>query len=159
MDLTFTTAEGKFNVRVVAVIVKDEKLLCTYHADRNEYTLPGGRLRFAETAEDGVLRETKEEMGISAKIVRPLWVVQNFFTEKNSGIRRHEFNFYYLLDITETSLLQAPDRFFTEDEGSLHEFVFLPFAELKNVRIHPAFLPDCIYDLPQTPILLSTVRE
>ena len=43
-----------------------------------------------ETAEDAVVREMEEELEIQAKIVRPLWLNQGFFTEDVDRLNYHE---------------------------------------------------------------------
>ena len=81
MDITFDTECGRFNYRVCAVIINDNKLLAMHDENSPYYYLPGGRVSLHETAENAVLREIKEELEIDAKIIRPLWVNQSFFNE------------------------------------------------------------------------------
>ena len=81
MDLTFKTENGRFNYRVCAVIVNENRLLAMRDENSPYYYLPGGRVALHETAEHAVLREIKEELEIDAKIIRPLWFNQGFFTE------------------------------------------------------------------------------
>ncbi|MDE1857000.1 MAG: NUDIX domain-containing protein [Candidatus Micrarchaeota archaeon] len=48
----------------VAAIIRDRKLLVVRNAGRNIWTLPGGHVEKGETAEQCVLREVKEELGL-----------------------------------------------------------------------------------------------
>ena len=76
MDITYTSGNDKFNYRVCAMIISDGKILAM-HDDRSPYFyLPGGRVTHGETAEDAVIREVQEELGITANIERPLWLNQ-----------------------------------------------------------------------------------
>ena len=86
MDITFDTGAGRFNYRVAAVLLDGERILAM-HDERSPYFyLPGGRVRMGERAEDAVLREVREELGIEAKILRPLWLSQAFFNEDVTGL-------------------------------------------------------------------------
>lgn len=78
MDITFKTPEGRFNYRACAVIVHDERLLVMKDNRSPYFYLPGGRVLLHETAESAVLREVREELGVEAVIIRPLWMVQSF---------------------------------------------------------------------------------
>ena len=99
MDISFEAGGGKFNYRVCAVIIKDKKILAMTDERSPYYYLPGGRVKFGETAENAVLRELYEEVGISAKINRPLWINQAFFTEETGNTEYHELCIYFLVDI------------------------------------------------------------
>lgn len=60
-----------------AVIVDDQErvLLALWNeADEKKWTLPGGGVEFAESAEDGALREVLEETGYHARLGRLLGV-------------------------------------------------------------------------------------
>ncbi|MBQ8523994.1 MAG: NUDIX domain-containing protein [Clostridia bacterium] len=48
-----------------------------------------------ETAENAVIRELQEELGVTAKIARPLWLNQAFFTEDVDNLRYHELCIYH----------------------------------------------------------------
>ena len=87
MDITFKSGDEKFNYRVCAMIISEGKILAM-HDDRSPYYyLPGGRVALGETAEMAVIREVQEELGVTPRIVRPLWLNQAFFTEDVDHLR------------------------------------------------------------------------
>ena len=105
MDITYVSNRKKFNYRVCAIIISNNKILAM-HDERSPYFyLPGGRVQMGETAEHAVVREVEEELNITPKIIRPLWLNQSFFTEDVDKLNYHEICIYYLMDISETGLL------------------------------------------------------
>lgn len=60
-----------------------------------EWSIPGGRLEWGESARDGALRELREETGVEAEIVALIDVVDGIFTSRTSAdVTRH----YVLID-------------------------------------------------------------
>lgn len=82
MDISFEAGNEKFNYRVCAVILNDGKILAMQDERSPYFYLPGGRVKLGETAEVAVVREIKEELNITARIVRPLWLNQSFFQRR-----------------------------------------------------------------------------
>ena len=138
----------KFNYRVCAMIISGEKILAM-HDDRSPYYyLPGGRVAIGETAEKAVIREVQEELGVTPKIIRPLWLNQAFFTEDVDNLHYHELCIYFLMDIADTDLL-ARGKQFTSNEGHrTHTFEWLEFDRLKDEYFYPLFLKKDIFNLP-----------
>lgn len=158
MDITFKTPEGRFNYRACAVIIHDGKLLAMKD-DRSPYFyLPGGRVALHETAEGAVLREVREELGIEAAILRPLWMVQNFFTEDVTGERFHELCMYYLMDVTGTVLLSRGESFAGPEREKGHRFIWLPFDQVETAYLYPLFLKRHIRSLPERLTLLTEIE-
>ena len=158
MDITFETEAGRFNYRVCAVLLDRGRILAM-HDERSPYFyLPGGRVRMGERAEDAVLREVREELGIEARIVRPLWLSQSFFNEDVAHVDYHELCLYFLLDISGTDLLSRGDRFRGPELRHVHDFEWLPFDRLREEYFYPLFLKTEIFHLPEQ-LTLRTDRE
>ena len=158
MDISFVTGVGKFNYRACAVIISDGKLLAMHDERSPYYYLPGGRVRMGETAEAAVVREVREELEITAKILRPLWLNQAFFTEDVDGLRYHELCLYFLMDISCTDLLSRGERFILPERQHTHTFEWLPFDRLEKEYFYPLFLKKAIFHLPET-LTLRTELE
>ena len=149
MDLSFICDEQKFNYRVAAIIIDDHKILAM-HDERSPYFyLPGGRVTLGETAESAISRELREELHITAKIVRPLWLNQAFFTERIDKLRYHELCIYFLIDVAKTDLLERGNRFIMTEGKRTHVFEWLEFDRLKDEYFYPLFLKKEIFNLPQ----------
>ena len=145
MDISFKTPEGRFNYRVCGVIIRNGKLLAMQDGVVPYSYLPGGRVQLHETAEDAVLREIREEMNLEARIIRPLWLSQSFFTEDTSGERFHEICIYYLLELPGI----ADENFSFMENGRRNRFEWIPFGDLKEKYLYPEFIKDRIWNLPE----------
>ena len=122
MDLSFKCDNKKFNYRVCAMIISDNRILAM-HDERSPYFyLPGGRVAMEETAEQAVIREVQEELEITPKIIRPVWLNQAFFTEDVDNLRYHELCIYFLMDVSETDLLNNGDTFTKTEGNHIHVF-------------------------------------
>ncbi len=148
MDISYRVENEKFNYRVCAMMIADGKILAMQDERSPYYYLPGGRVAMGETAEAAVIREVQEELGVTPKISRPLWLNQAFFTEDVDGLHYHELCIYFLMDISDTDLLSRGEKF-TELEGSTtHRFEWLEFDRLQNEYFYPLFLKKDIFNLP-----------
>ncbi len=161
MDISFQTANGKFNDRVCGMIISNGKILAMHDQRSPYYYLPGGRVQIGETCEEAVVRELREELGIEASIIRPLWLNQAFFTEDVDHLRYHELCLYFLMDISGTDLLSRGDQFACTDaeNGKMLRFEWLPFERLKDEYFYPLFLKEKIFDLPDALTLLTNREE
>lgn len=158
MDISYTHENNKFNYRVCAIIINENKILAMKDERSPYYYLPGGRVNIGETAEDAVIREVKEELEINAKINRPLWLNQAFFTEDVNHLDYHEICIYFLMDISKTDLLNKGEKFTLHEGVHIHEFEWLPFKSLSNKYFYPLFLKKEIFNLPEN-FIIRTEKE
>ena len=101
-----------------------------------------------ETAEQAVIREVEEELSITPKISRPLWLNQAFFKEDVDGLKYHELCIYFLMDITDTDLMSKGSKFTLREGHHTHNFEWIDFNRLDNEYFYPLFLKNEIYNLP-----------
>ena len=158
MDISFNTGNDKFNYRVCAMIISNGKILAMRDERAPYYYLPGGRVAMGETAENAVIRELQEELGVTPKILRPLWLNQAFFTEDVDKLRYHEICIYFLMDITDTALLSRGEHFTTKEGTRTHNFEWLAFEQLKDEYFYPEFLKKDIFNLPNVFTIRSEIE-
>ena len=148
MDLSFKVEHQKFNYRVCAMLISDNRILAM-RDDRSPYFyLPGGRVTMGETAEQAVIREMQEELGVTPKIIRPVWLNQAFFTEDVDHLRYHELCIYFLMDASQTDLRKRGETFTGIEGEHPHVFEWLEFSRLKDEYFYPLFLKNEIFNLP-----------
>ena len=153
MDITMKTQEGLFNFRVCAVMLNEGNILAMMDDRSPYYYLPGGRVQLHETMEDAVVREVREELGIDARIGRPLWLNQGFFKEDVSGEQFHEICMYYLMDFTGTPLLSRGKKFIQNEGNRVHEFEWLPLEGLESMYFYPKFIKRKELKIPESLVI------
>lgn len=150
MDITFQHNQQKFNYRVCGMMIHDGKILAMQDGRSPYFYLPGGRVKLGETAEEAVIRELGEELGIAPKIIRPLWLCQSFFRKEVDKLHYHELCIYFLMDIGDTDLLKKGENFTMQEGEHSHVFTWLAFEELESAYFYPLFLKKDIFHLPDS---------
>src|SRR3989344_5095980 len=72
-------------MRVVAIIIKDDKILLIHRIKNGQeyYVFPGGALEEGETSEEAIARELKEELGIDIKPDKLVFQIVNRGVEES----------------------------------------------------------------------------
>ncbi len=92
--------EREFEICARAVIVIDDRFLVCKRKSKEYFFFPGGHVEFFEKAENALKRELKEELDIEInKKMVLMGIGENMYKQDNE--RRHEVNFFYLIDPSE----------------------------------------------------------
>ena len=146
-DWIFTTEEYICDLRVAAVLVKDNKILVQRDKDGSEYALPGGHVKIGETLEAGLIRETMEEMGVQIECKKLLWSEECFW--EWNGRQAHNISFYYWIELCDG--LEIPDtgEFVSQKDNCNVVIGWMPIEQIQNVTIYPEFIKKEIYRLDE----------
>ena len=137
-DWLFTTENYICDLRTVAVLVKDSKILVQREKDGSQYALPGGHVKIGETLEAGLIRETQEEMGVKIECKRMLWSEECFW--EWNGKKAHNVAFYYLIELCDSSEIPDNGEFVSHKDNCDVVIGWMPIEEIQNVVIYPEFL-------------------
>lgn len=146
LDLTFNVSKGKFNYRVGAIIIKNNKLLVVKNNKASYFYSVGGRVKYNETCEEAIKREIKEELGIYMEIDRAIFFHEQFFDEKDSNEHFHEIAMYFLMkvpnNINDIRCSSVTDNDIEE------ELVWIPIDKLDKYIVFPNFFKTELLNLP-----------
>lgn len=131
-DISWHSPYGTFNLRVAAILTRGEEiLLCTVEG-LGYWFLPGGRVRFGESAGAALARELAEEVGHEFEAAELALVVENIYGGTHT---EHEIGLYYRL-----AWPAALPRDDLRGDEPGHTFRWAPAAELGSLPFEPARL-------------------
>lgn len=134
--------DQRFSVLVAAIAVRDRRVLLLQRSEREKF-LPGawgvpcGKIEFGEELEDAVLREMKEESGLSGT-VRGL-VGSSRFMSKKDGVNLHNIQLNYVVTALEGSV---------QLDKSSQDHRWLEFSELRAFGLEPFMIDTIEQGLP-----------
>jgi len=146
--INFKIDNGVFNFRVAGILFYKNKVLVHRLINDNFYAFPGGRVEMFESTENTIIREMNEELGVTVKINRLLWICEHFFTHNDS--KYHELCYYYLIECNDNNLLDKGDKFYITEGKNEFEFRWIDVTDIKNEIVYPAVIKDNIENLPST---------
>lgn len=142
MDLTVKLKQGVLNCRVAAVIVKDGYMLLHKNIKDSYWTLPGGRIKLHENSANAIVREMEEELNVTLRCKRLLWVSENFFNLNEEQF--HEFGFYYEMD---SQALRVVTTTFSALDNEDFIYKWVKIDKLNTLSVYPEFVKEKIVDL------------
>ncbi len=134
-DLTISTKNGIFNYRSTYFIFNQDSILLTSNKYEDYYFMPGGRVKFGETAQNALLREVEEEINIKLDTnqFRFAGIIENYFTL--NGNKSHELNMCFHVTIEDPNGI--PD---TDDNGNIFSWVKL--SKMNDIQVYPKILKE-----------------
>jgi len=113
-----------------AIIIKGSKILMVYSKKYNYYKFPGGGINDGETPIDALIRETKEETGLTVlkDSIKEFGYVHRIQKSDQDDYEIFiQDNYYYICDVEETKVKQELDDY-EEYEGFTLKEVDYQFA-------------------------------
>ena len=136
-DLCVKIDDGILNIRVGAIIMKENRFLMVENDHFDHLYSVGGRIKFGETAEEAVVREVFEETGVKMEIDRLGFIHENFFlgdSLNKQGNIVHEISFFFYMKVP--SSFEPVCNSFTED-GNKENLVWI--SANHNKKYYPEF--------------------
>lgn len=133
-DITLPIDDGYMNVRVGAIIIKDNRVLMVSNGQSDYLYSVGGRIKFGESAEEAVRREVFEETGVAMEIDRLGFIHENFFHDdyipSRVGKLIYEISFFFYMKVPENFEPVSSDF---DENGSREILVWVPFDTDKKL--------------------------
>lgn len=115
-------------IRVAGILVKDDQILLVRHEKNgNSYwLLPGGGIEFGESAEEALVREFQEEVGLKIRVGKLVLVHDSIPPNRH----RQVLNLYFLVTADNFNLKVTPD-------AVLRDAGFHPLGEFRDLKVNP----------------------
>ena len=134
--------------RVGAYLIPvNEDKIGVVRTTKGYFLLPGGHVKIGETLEEGLIRETLEEVGVKIECKRMLWSEECFW--EWNGKQAHNIAFYYLVDLCENEEILDNGEFVSQKDNCNVVIGWMPIEEIQNITIYPEFLKNEIYNLDE----------
>ena len=136
-DMCVRCDDGVINIRVGAIILKDNKVLMVKNNKDDYYYSVGGRIQFGETALQAIKREVEEELGFALEVDRLGFICEAYFYGTiGDDIERliYEPAFYFYMKVPEDFTLNNK-TFLEEGTTEYLEWVSIDTDE----TIYPEF--------------------
>jgi ADP-ribose pyrophosphatase YjhB (NUDIX family) len=120
-------------VGVGAVIVHNKQIVLIKRGNepsRGKWTIPGGLVELAESPEDAVVREGKEETGLDVDTPALIDVVSNVDWDEQGKVKYHYVIIDYLVHVKGGSAVAASDAL---------ELRWVPFDEVEGYDLTASF--------------------
>lgn len=131
---------GKRN-RASGIVIRDNHVLLMHRINSEEegreyYTTLGGGVEGDEDIIEAVVREVYEESMVTVRVGE--LILENETERQNQ--------YYYLCDYVsgEPGLLMNGPEYVKHQSGDVHEPVWIPFSEIKNINLLPVEIKNVL---------------
>ena len=158
--------------RVAGVLLKEGKVLLFTEDLIDFWVLPGGGIKMFESSEEAIKREFQEEIGVSIKVERLLWIVENSF--ELDGQKYHALELTFLVSPLDSDNKLLQNEFIgLEDDLAMTEnyvgrykdqselkltFRWFDPKDLDTITIKPDIYHEALKSIPEHPVLLRNLE-
>lgn len=150
--------------RVAGVMIKDGKILLQSDQYNDFWTLPGGSVKFSESAINALKREFQEELEANITVERLLFIIENAFEFEEQDY--HGLELYFLITPLGSEEIFAQEKFygieidfFPEKYGELKlTYQWFHPSEFDSIEIRPKILKEALSNIPDHPKLLTNLE-
>lgn len=145
-DWLFAEENRIHNFRSAAILLHEGKILLQRGVEDTEYALPGGHVAWGETSAEALIREYKEELGVTISVERLIWVEEAFW---KWGLKEaHTLCHYHMVRLNSASQIPLSGLFKSlETDESRLIFQWVDINELQEYKVYPEFLQYKISNL------------
>ncbi len=134
-DLINKTFGHKVRIRACGVHFLEDRLLLVGHQlsdQKNElfWSFPGGGVQYGESVEETIIREFKEETGLTVRIGSFLFVYEYL----NPPL--HALEIYFSIEATEGELMAGNDPELPDEQQLIQEVAYLSDLQIKEKPKH-----------------------
>lgn len=121
-----------FQIRVTGVLIEDDKILLVKQkvSSQRSWSLPGGRLEQGESMEEGMIREIKEETGLTTGVSKLLYICEK--TEAHPSL----IHVTFLLEKKEGSITLPTNEY---DDNPIFDVKMVPIDDLEEYGFSTKF--------------------
>lgn len=158
-DINIKIQDVLLNVRAVAVIIYNNKVLFQKRMQDKFWALPGGKIRVGEKSEDAIKRELIEELELSVfNVDRCNSISEYFFTFDNTLI--HQYIFSYIVSVGNSEwILNEKSEFNGKEKNENLVFKWFDINSLADASIKPDFLKEQIDNIKNNNIMFTSYIE
>ncbi len=144
-DINFLKNDIIFNYRVAAIIRYNDKILVQKDTMAPYYSLIGGRCKIEESSIEAILREFKEETGLDATLIKPIAIIENFFTLAFNQKKFHEILIIHELKLKDENLYKQ-NIIHTTEESKKDRITYhwMSISDLKKESFKPEIVLDIL---------------
>lgn len=158
-DINIKIQDVLLNVRAVAVIVRNGKVLFQKRKQDKFWALPGGKIRVGEKSEDTIKRELQEELELNNfNVDRCNSISEYFFTFDNTLIHQYIFSYVVSVDNNEW-IINEQNEFEGKEKNENLVFKWFDINLLADAPIKPDFLKEQIDRLDANGIIFTSYTE
>lgn len=157
-DINVNIEDYLLNIRAVAVIKKNNKVLFQKRKQDEFWALPGGKIRVGEKGEETICRELKEELDINKFNVLNCNSVSEYFFTFNE-IKFHQYIFSYIVDVDQEEWILEKEEFDGVEKNENLIFKWFDLNSINEVPIKPDFLKDQLNNLNNEEVIFTSYIE